>query len=193
MIGTAAALIVLLILGLVLFYSCGEKSVKTRKKTVRNNISEKIEKKEELPEFIRKKEFYPTGEVKAVYYVYREKPEIRHKQYTGYYKTGERKLEYTYDNNVKEGALHLWYKDGKTAMEGAFAGNEREGEFKEFHPDGSLKLTYQYKNGLLEGLWTEYYEDGKTKMIEKEFSNGKLNGAVIHYKADGTEKFHRYY
>lgn len=190
--GVIIILVILAVVGLLLFFSCGEDAPPPPKEMVKTE-SEKLEKKEELPEFIEKKEFYPTGEVKGVYYVYRVKPEIRHKQYVGYYKSGEKKMEYTYKDNVKEGPLNFWYQDKKMALEGAFACDKRDGEFKEFHPNGNLKLTYKYGNGLLQGAWIEYYDDGKTKMIEKSFKDGKLDGTYYQYTIKSEVKEQTYF
>lgn len=190
-----ALILILIVIFLALFFlrGCNDDKAVAVKKIHHKVKPKKVEKKVELPEFIKKKEFYPTGELKAVYYVYRVKPDIRHKTYTGYYKTGEKKLQYIYNNNVKDGILLFWYKNGKKAMEGAFKNDKREGKFKEYHPNGNLKLTYEYKDGLLEGIRTEYYDDGKTKMIEKPFKKGLIDGTLSYYQSDGTEKFHQYY
>ena len=192
--GAIITVVILAVIGLILFFSCsGEDAPPPPKKDPGKTEVEKSEKKEELPEFIEKKEFYPSGEVKGVYYVYRLKPEIRHKEYVGYYPTGEKKLAYTYKDNIKEGPLTFWYKDQKKALEGSFADDLREGEFKEYHPNGNLKLAYKYAKGLLEGAWIEYYDDGKTKMIEKSFRNDKLDGTYFQYTVKGEVKEQTYF
>jgi len=193
MIGIIITVVVLAIIGLVLFFSFGgdEPPSSPPKKVVKE--ASKPENKEVLSEFIEKKELYPTGEVNAVYTVYRAKPDIRHKKYVSYYKTGEKKKEYIYKDNIKEGPLTFWYKDKKKALAGAFLNDKREDEFKEFHPNGNLKLTYNYKDGLLEGVWKEYYDDGKSQMIEKSYKAGKLDGTFIHYTKKGVIKEQKYF
>ncbi|MBN1863618.1 MAG: toxin-antitoxin system YwqK family antitoxin [Victivallales bacterium] len=194
LLGTVIAVVIIVVIGLLLLFTCRDNDGLVVEDVAREapRLAEP-EKEEDLPEFIEKKEFYPEGEVSAGYYVYRVNPDIRHKKYTGYYRGGKKKMEYEYKDNSKEGPLVFWYEDEKKAMEGAFLNDKRHGEFKEYHPNGKLKLVYGYNEGVLEGPWTEYYDDGESKMIEKSFKEGLLDGSFIRYTLAGERKEQTFY
>ena len=193
LIGTVVTVVLIAVIAIILFFSCRGKDDFVMEEPPRSAPKPEPEKVEELPEFLEIKEFYPEGEVSAVYYVYRVKPDVRHKMYTAFYRAGAKKFEYEYCDNVRQGPLVFWYEDGKKALEGAFLDDKRHGEFREHHPNGNLKLVYRYEKGELEGAWTEYYDDGMAKMIEKSFKGGKLDGKYVHYTREGAVKEQTYF
>ncbi len=193
LLGTVMTVLLIVVIGVILFLTCRGKDDFVVEDILRDAPRPEPEQEEELPEFIEKKEFYPEGEVSAVYYVYRVNPDIRHKMFTGYYRSGLKKMEYEYKDNSKEGLLTFWYEDEKKALEGAFLNDNRHGEFREYHPNGKLKLVYSYNDGVLEGAWTEYYDDGVSKMIEKSFKGGLLDGNFTQYIREGAQKDQTFY
>jgi len=150
----------------------------------------KVEKK--LPDFIEKTENYPTGELKCRYWVYRVKPTVKHKTYTEFYKTPDKKkYECEYIDNILDGPVTYWYENSQKAMVGNLKKGQRNGDFEEWHVNGKIKLKASYMDGVLNGSYIEYYDRKDVAMIEKNYVNGKISGKMIYRKADGSVKFEK--
>jgi len=89
--------------------------------------------------------FYPTGELR---YDYRFSNGVREGITKEYYKTGERKADFTYNSDV--------LVDGNG-----------------FFETGELQYKYQYKNGVRNGFTDEYNKDGSIK-AKWFYKDGKL-------------------
>lgn len=145
------------------------------------------EQKKEI--FKQVEEFYPTGELKARYFVYIEKPDIKHGKYEEFYKSGAKMLECEYRENLISGKSLFYYENGQMALEGNFEEGKRNGKFLEWHTDGKKKIEANYKNGNLNDIFTEYYPDEKI-MFEKKYEDGRLT-EIKYYKTDGSLKLHQ--
>ncbi|HRU02358.1 MAG TPA: hypothetical protein P5239_11720, partial [Victivallales bacterium] len=126
-------------------------------------------------------------------YVFRVQPDIKHKSYKEYYKSGKIKIECTYDNGKINGPYVYWYENGQKALEGVLKNGLREGQFTEFYPDGRKKFVYTFKDDKLDGLWQEFYDlENSPIAIEKNYKSGVLL-SELHKKTDGSVKFQKNY
>ncbi len=139
---------------------------------------------------IEKEEHYETGELRARYTVFRERPEIKQGKYQEFYPSQAKKIACDYVENVVQGPFLYWYENGQEAMRGSMKDGMREGPFAEFHPSGKPKIEATYRAGALDGAYREYYDaDNKPVMFEKTYADGALAGPVVVRKPDGSVKY----
>ena len=80
---------------------------------------------------------------------------------TGYYKNGQKSIEFNYKEDVIDGPFALYYSNGKP------------------------KLTLNYLNGLFHGKYNSFYMNGKPQQVN-EYYYGTNHGKFISYKEDGS-------
>jgi len=138
---------------------------------------------------IEKEEHYGTGELRARYTVFRERPEVKHGKYQEFYPSQAKKLACDYVENLVQGPVVYWYENGQEAMRGTMKDGLREGSFPEFHPSGRPKTEATYVGGALDGPYREYYDaDNQPVMFEKTYAAGVQTGPTVLRKPDGSVK-----
>ncbi len=187
-------ILAILLIGLILFFLLRKKPEPPPPPpapTTTAPVEKPAPKVEKLPDFIEKTEFYDTKELKAKYYVYRVKPETRHKEYKEYYKSGKIKVECVYKDGEIDGAYVHYHENGQKALEGKLINGVKDGAFTELYPGGRKKFSYNYAKGRLDGQWQEFYDlDNSPPAIEKIYRNGELI-SEIHKKLDGSVKLEK--
>ena len=82
------------------------------------------------------------------------------------------------------------YKNEKNEVIGTFINGEKTGVFR-IEGDYGIVEVGEFKGENKEGKWTVYFRDGEK--VEKEYKDGKLNGAFINYDANGNIIETRYF
>ncbi len=107
--------------------------------------------------------------------------------YIEYYENGQRKIDYIYRMNKKEGEYREYYENGQIMIYGKYLSDKLEGEVNYFQLSGKLSKQENYKNGLLEGLVTEYDELG-LKTTETTYKAGNKSGRYTLFHKNGQIK-----
>ncbi|PXV68816.1 antitoxin component YwqK of YwqJK toxin-antitoxin module [Dysgonomonas alginatilytica] len=103
-----------------------------------------------------------------------------------YYKDNKLSVYVTYDNGYMDGEYAELFPSGTPKLEGKFVKGKKEGEWQTYNSDGDKKLTEVYKANELEKKIT-YYTNGNID-TERNYKNGKEDGAVKQYTLEGVLK-----
>jgi antitoxin component YwqK of YwqJK toxin-antitoxin module len=82
-----------------------------------------------------------------------------------YYPNGNKKVEGSFKENLRDGKWTFWFKDGKVWSEGSFKKGKSEGFFNVFNEDGTKYMQSCYKNGIPDGCWTFFEKNIKKKEV----------------------------
>jgi antitoxin component YwqK of YwqJK toxin-antitoxin module len=93
-----------------------------------------------------------------------------------YYKNGQKKMEGTLKNGVRNGEWSYWYDNGKLWSRGSFVNGKSEGRFLSYNEKGMLFQESFYKNGVPDGKWAFYKDDQRIK--EVYYENGNILNEV---------------
>jgi antitoxin component YwqK of YwqJK toxin-antitoxin module len=117
------------------------------------------------------KDYYITGELQweatlsFIDKVATEK-DIRNGVATWYHKNGKISEVRTFVNNLTEGTVVYWDKNGVKLREAEVKSGVLNGKRVEFYPNGKIKTTRNYKDGkLAENWYTECDELGACKKV----------------------------
>ena len=108
-------------------------------------------------------------------------------EYKQYFDTGELRAIIQYTNNVPNGEITHFSKDGKKLQTGYNNNNVREGEWKWFFPSGNILREETYVGGKPHGMSVQY-SDSATIVAKGEFAEGEREGAWIEAVGDVREE-----
>lgn len=89
-----------------------------------------------------------------------------------YYSNGNKKIEGTYKNNLRDGKWTYWFENGKVWSEGTFRKGQSDGVFNVNNEDGTKYMQSCYKNGIPDGCWSFF--DKNIKKKEVYFKDNKI-------------------
>ncbi|MCA9234186.1 MAG: toxin-antitoxin system YwqK family antitoxin [Planctomycetales bacterium] len=99
---------------------------------------------------------------------------------------GELRAHKSYKDGKRDGTWIIYHADGKTPrLEQTYVNHEPNGERRDYYANGQLSQTSQFKNGKLNGPVVQYDESGR-KTAEAAFVDGKRDGTLTIFNADGT-------
>lgn len=102
-----------------------------------------------------------------------------------YYQSGELKSEYYKDdNNLKQGEVLKYYKNGIIKSIGYCTNDTFNGIYKEYYSNSQLKIQTMFFKGLQNGEFLEYFDNGQIKQ-KSNYIDGKENGLFIYYYSNG--------
>ena len=101
-----------------------------------------------------------------------------------YYKNGQLKFDYNYDDDKLQGLSKEYYENGQLKAENNYKDGKWEGLCKEYYEDGQLRLEYNYKADEFDGICKDYYENGQLK-VENNYKEGKHEGVSKRYYENG--------
>lgn len=108
-----------------------------------------------------------------------------------YFRKNKLTVEVNFKNGYTEGAYVEYYPSGDIKEKGQYVKGQKNGTWETLKSDGVIKLTEVFENGGLTKKIT-YYTDGKVDS-ERNFKNGKENGAFIQYTFEGELKSNKNY
>lgn len=88
-----------------------------------------------------------------------------------YHPNGNKSMEGTYKDGLKEGHWVSWYDNGVLWSEGDFRDGESHGLRKVYHPNGTLYYEGNFDMGNRVGVW-HFYDDAGN--LEKETDYGSV-------------------
>jgi len=88
-----------------------------------------------------------------------------------YYPNGNKKVEGTLKENLRDGRWTYWYENGKIWSEGTFSRGKSNGVFNIFNKDGTKYMQSYYKNGKPDGCWTFFDKNRKKKEVYYKNNN----------------------
>lgn len=130
------------------------------------------------------KENYPTGELKAKYFLENKK---LHGTYYEYYKSGRYKEQSIYQNGKLNGIRRVYFDNGNLDFEANYKNGKENGLFKDYSKEGYLLCAINYKNGKQDSISRWYYPNGNLEQ-ETEFNNGLQYGKSVFYYENGQIK-----
>ncbi len=101
-----------------------------------------------------------------------------------YYPSGELKAETNYQNGKKEGIVKWYYENGQLQLQAYLKNGKPEGIYKTYYRNGQLSVEVNYKNGWMEGIEKRYYESGQLQ-YEINWKNHMRNGISKFYYRNG--------
>ncbi len=125
----------------------------------------------------------PTPELKRIYHVKNEAPEIKHGAFEEYF---ELKLlvKGNYQQNQKDGKWERYYYSGKIQIEANYKNGKKDGKWVYYFPNGSIKAIIYFNNGLKVGTWESFSVDGKKQAI-LNYKSDTLFGEQVLYHPNG--------
>lgn len=159
------------------------------------------------------REFHPNGKpfVEGKFKVGRQDGEWAY-----YFDNGQLNRKATYTEGKPNGSWEIFRADGTLAAKRGFKDGVRDGEWitydatgkqplteehyvkgdedgtwKVWFANGKLKQQAEFKLGKRDGTSSEWDEAGK-KLLEMQFTNGKVNGTVTRYFPDGKMIIQKY-
>lgn len=111
---------------------------------------------------------YPSGKNKETAVFSGKEPNRARIKVFEYYETGEKKKEYSHQDNLFHGPFTYWYKNGKKLCDGLIENK-------------AINL------GMVTGKETYYWPNG-VKMLEAETSGGKIKPGTTPIYRDETRK-----
>ncbi|MEN8929003.1 MAG: toxin-antitoxin system YwqK family antitoxin [Flavobacteriales bacterium] len=121
--------------------------------------------------------WFINGQLK-VESLYKNGQEIKKGKYLEYYKNGQTKYEYNYNENSEFDGLYMSYEEnGRIRQKGTMIEGEKDGFWIDYEMRSHLEGTYV--KGRKEGLWKNYYlPDYAFKhsflSMEESYKNGEL-------------------
>lgn len=94
------------------------------------------------------------------------------------------RYEYNLKNGQLNGAIKIFYQNGKIKKTGNFINGKENGLFKEYNENGIISYEYIMKNGERNGLFKTYHDNGQLEMIGI-YVNGEANGNFKKYSENG--------
>ena len=126
--------------------------------------------------------YYPDGTLEAVSKVkadQKEGPQIN------YYEDGSIRSKSNYVADKLTGEHVTYFRNGVIDFKEHFNEGKSNGAFISVYKNGKTFLEGQVKNDNKIGVWTTYHRDGTLDKIEEYDLNGKKNGLIKYYAANG--------
>jgi antitoxin component YwqK of YwqJK toxin-antitoxin module len=97
-----------------------------------------------------------------------------------------------FKDGVRDGDWVTYDATGKQPLsEEHYANGKEEGVFKIYYPNGKLKIQVSFKDGKPDGTRSEWNDKGE-KLMDSEYTAGKLNGTTTRYLPDGKKTTQTY-
>ena len=154
------------------------------------------------------REYYPTGKpfIEGQFKAGRQTGD-----WTYYFENGQVNRKATYVDGKPSGGWEVHREDGTLAAKRGFKDGLRDDEWITYDSTGKLPLAEEhYINGEQDGVWKVWFPNGKLKqqatfkngkrtgssiewddkgekLVEAEYTDGKLNGTAIRYLPDGKK------
>ena len=77
---------------------------------------------------------------------------VAYGRHIGYWKNGNKKFDYIYFNDKREGVQKQWYESGSRYYELNFANDQEKGKQKAWRENGKLYINYEVRDGVRYGL-----------------------------------------
>jgi len=157
------------------------------------------------------KDFYQTGEVKAIG-AYRDNKQSGKWSY--FYKNGSKQQEGSYLRGLYDGQWTWYHPNGNVWREESYFNGREDGQMVEYSDSGVVITKGEYINGekegewflrvndhteigsyqtgLRSGIWKYYYDDGVLQFVG-EFNQDMAEGKHKYYYPNGVLKEERYY
>jgi antitoxin component YwqK of YwqJK toxin-antitoxin module len=127
------------------------------------------------------KVYYETGELA---YTVTNHNNLRDGKMTWYDKQGKVIEIMYYQMGKRHGQNILYYSNGNKRIETTYINDKKEGPYREYFDNGKLGLEVNYKNGYKEGIQKEYHENGKLAS-EVLYKKGYKEGIQKWYDKEG--------
>jgi antitoxin component YwqK of YwqJK toxin-antitoxin module/tetratricopeptide (TPR) repeat protein len=115
-------------------------------------------------------------------------------RHTETWMNGMPKQESKYVKGNYEGKFSTWYINGKPEVEYNYVHGVKTGKYSKYHFNGALEESGEYdSDGNLTGEYKSFDRNGNIISVQREFTNGLLNGTCIEYFPDGKEQRKRIY
>ena len=101
-----------------------------------------------------------------------------------YYKDGNLKIEYNYDNGKKNGIQKKWYENKQLSINYNYNNGKLDGIQKKWYKNGNIQSEINYKNDILHGVSKYWYKNGQLKYT-KIYEDGILVKTLESYNFDG--------
>ena len=93
------------------------------------------------------------------------------------WENGNKMLEGSYKNSVKDGKWMEWFANGQPERQYSYRHGLKHGYWAEWHDNGLLRIEGNYNNGKEDGTWTYWYTSGQKEKIVA-FKDGWWNGRI---------------
>jgi antitoxin component YwqK of YwqJK toxin-antitoxin module len=105
---------------------------------------------------------------------------------------GTLRAKRSFKNGLRDGEWITYDETGKQPLaEEHYVSGVEDGVWKTWYPNGQLRQQASFKEGKRDGASAEWNDKGQ-KLVEAEYTNGKLNGTATRYFADGRTIVQKY-
>ena len=111
---------------------------------------------------------------------------------TDWYENGQKRLEGSRKDGMKEGVWLEFYENGQKSAEGNYKNDKRDGLWTCWNDNGRKIYEVIYRNGKKHGVWTKWYENGQ-KEVEGYWKSGKRNGSLVWWYENGQKESSKNY
>lgn len=182
----------------LLFFSCGKRSIEVVRKNNAGQVIEKFYLDKDSLKFgtytsfdeagrIFERSQYKKGQLNGLRTIFFTNGEVEIQEnyvngvidgvYKSFYDNGNVNLIATYNNGKMEGIVKRYYYSGELMEEVTFIDNEENGPFKEYFKNGQVKWEGQYKDGDNEYGSIKRFDESGT--LIKKMECGKYGGEYI--------------
>ena len=99
---------------------------------------------------------------------------MKDRLWTEWWDNGQKKEEGTYKNGIGDGLIKFWYENGQKEMEGTYKDGMKDRLWTEWWDNGQKKEEGTYKNGIGDGLIKFWYENGQRKYVIKTLTTEQI-------------------
>lgn len=89
-----------------------------------------------------------------------------------YYENGKLRLQAEFKNNMLNGTLTGWNKNGQKLIEIQYANDKENGEIREWYPNSNMKMQGKYIDGIKNGKFTTWDSQGEI-LSEEDYLIGE--------------------
>ncbi|NUQ65496.1 MAG: hypothetical protein HUU20_23760 [Pirellulales bacterium] len=109
--------------------------------------------------------------------------DVQHGCWTGWYPSGQKRVEGIYEYGLQEGQFTWWFANGQQAVVGNFKKGKPHGVWAWWHENGQKATSGQYTDGEPSGAWAYWQENGQ--LAEKTDFSPTADTVLVEPKQQG--------
>ena len=91
------------------------------------------------------------------------------------WENGNKMLEGSYKNSIKDGRWTEWFENGQPEKQYSYRYGQKHGYWAEWHNNGLLAVEGNYADGKEDGAWSYWYRNGQKEKVVS-YNNGWWDG-----------------
>jgi len=135
------------------------------------------------------RDFFMSGQIQMRGTYKSIRPDNKDGHFTYYFESGNKQMEYNYEDNQVNGIYIEWYETGQQKVSQSFKDDLLDGPYSSWREDGTNELQAYYSAGRKNGYFISYYENGQ-KIRDDLYENDMLvEGKCFTPEGESAEYF----